>query len=182
MRAGRAVAKSYARALYDLARDRRQIDEVARDLAAAVAQLRAEPSLRELFARPWVGAAAKGAVAVEVATRLGLTPLVRDFLGLVARHGRAADLDAIAAAFGQLADEAAGRVRARVRTAVSLTEDERATLRQRLGRVFGGKQIVLEEDVDERLLGGFVAEVDSVIVDGSLDGQLARLRDRLARA
>jgi len=71
-------------------------------------------------------------------------------------------------------------VRARVRTAVPLTEAERTALRERLGRAMGGKQVVLEEVVDDRLLGGFVAEVGSFIVDGSLDGQLARLRDRLA--
>jgi F0F1-type ATP synthase delta subunit len=38
---------------------------------------------------------------------------------------------------------------------------------------------VLEEVADRELLGGFVAEVGSLLVDGSLDGQLARLRDRL---
>jgi len=64
---------------------------------------------------------------------------------------------------------------------VPLTPEERQALQQRLGRRLGGKQVSLDEVVDQRLLGGFVAEVDSYIVDGSLDGQLARLRDRLAR-
>ena len=62
-----------------------------------------------------------------------------------------------------------------------LTDTARATLTSRLGAVLGGKQMVLEEVVDTNLLGGFVAEIGSQIVDGSLDGQLARLRERLTR-
>jgi len=78
-------------------------------------------------------------------------------------------------------DAARGRVRARVRSAVPLTEADRAALAQRLGRALGGKQVVVEEIVDKNLLGGFVAEIGSLVVDGSLDGQLARIRERLAK-
>ena len=69
-----------------------------------------------------------------------------------------------------------------MRTVVPLTAEERETLQQRLSRALGGKQVVLAETVDDRLLGGFVADVDSYVVDGSLDGQLARLRARLGRS
>jgi F0F1-type ATP synthase delta subunit len=41
--------------------------------------------------------------------------------------------------------------------------------------------VVLEEVADRELLGGFVAEVGSLLVDGSLDGQLARMHRRLAQ-
>ena len=108
-----------------------------------------------------------------------MSTLARDFLALVAAQGRVDHLETITAAYRELDDEAAGRVRARVRTAVPLSEAERSALAGRLGRVVGGKQVVLEEVADRELLGGFVAEVGSLLVDGSLDGQLARLRHRL---
>src|SRR2546425_447277 len=107
--------------------------------------------------------------------------IVDDFIALVARQGRADHLETIAAAYRDLVDEDLGRVRARVRAAVPLTPSEHERLQQRLGRTLDGKQVLLEEHVDDRLLGGFIAEVDSFIVDGSLDGQLARLKERLAR-
>lgn len=190
MRDQRGAAKPYARALYELAKERGQVDAVTPELATVVEALGREPEMTEFFVRPWVPAAAKRAVAVEVATRLGLSPLMRDFLGLVARQGRGDHLVAIAGVFRDLADQAAGRVRARVRTAVALSEADRDALRQRLGRVLGGqpdgarppvREVVIEAVVDDQLLGGFVAEVGSSIVDGSLDGQLARLRERLQR-
>jgi F-type H+-transporting ATPase subunit delta len=181
MPVGSPVAKPYARALHELAHERSQADTAARELAAVAELIEQQPGLRAFFGRPWVSAQAKRATAVEIATRLGLSPLVRDFLGLVARQGRAAQLEAIAAAYRDLVDERLGRVRARVRTAVPLTDAERRLLADRLGRALRGKQVLLEEHVDRELLGGFVAEIGTYIVDGSLDGQLATVRERLAR-
>jgi F0F1-type ATP synthase delta subunit len=90
--------------------------------------------------------------------------------------------------YRSLLDAAHGRVRARVRTAVPLTEADRTALGQRLGRALASKagsakpvDVVIEEVQDNHLLGGFVAEIGSLVVDGSLDGQLARLRERLVK-
>jgi F-type H+-transporting ATPase subunit delta len=104
---------------------------------------------------------------------------VQDFLGLVAERGRVDHLDEIVAAYRALADEDLGQARAEVRTAVALTEEAKRQLAARLERAVG-KRILLEERVDPTLLGGFVARVGSLILDGSLDGQLRRLRERLA--
>lgn len=180
MRAVPGVARSYARALFGLAHERDQGDAVARELETVVALLVGEPALGELLARPWVPAGAKRDAAVELARRLEVSALTRDFLALVAGRGRADHLAAILAAYRDLADAAAGRVRARVRTAVALGGEERAALARRLGGVLDDRQVVLEEAVDPALLGGFIAEIGSVLVDGSLDGQLARMRGRLA--
>ena len=179
MKQDHATAKSYAKALFSLARERNAADAVATDLARVMEVLEQDAELRRFFALPWVAGPAKRQAAVEVATRLQLSPLGRDFLALVAAHGRAAQLPGIAMAYRDLADEALGRVRARVRTVVPLTAQERTTLAGRLHRALGGNEVVLDEEVDPRLLGGFVAESGSVVVDGSLDGQLARLRQRL---
>jgi len=67
-----------------------------------------------------------------------------------------------------------------VRTSISLTDGAKSQLANRLQAAVG-KQVILEETMDPNLLGGFVAHVGSLILDGSLDGQLARLRERLVR-
>ena len=177
-----SALKPYARALHDLARERQQTEAVSRDLEAIVEVVEGDAELRDFFNGPWVPAAAKRTAAMEIAARLELSPLVRDFVGLVARGGRAQHLAAIAAAFREMVDQDLGRVRARVRTRVPLTDAERDALRARLGAVMGGKHVIMQEDVDEYLLGGFVAEIGTYIVDGSLDGQLARIEERLKRA
>lgn len=181
MKASPGVARSYGKALFELATERNQVDVIGRELDAVAAQFASEPQLHAFFARPWVTSAAKRNVGAELATRLQASKLTQDFLALVAEHGRADHLEAIVAAYRELQDEAAGRVRARVRTAVPLTDADRSALAGRLSRALGGKQVVLEEVADRELLGGFVAEVGSLLVDASLDGQLARMHRRIAQ-
>ena len=182
MRVSQAAFKPYARAVHDLARERQQVEAVARDLQTIADVVEGDAALRDFFGRPWVSASAKRAAAMEIAARLDVSPLVRDFVGLVARAGRAQHLGAIAMTYRGLVDEDFGRVRARVRTRVPLSDAARVALRARLGSIMGAKQVIVEEDVDGSLLGGFVAEIGTYIVDGSLDGQLARIGDRLKQA
>ena len=181
MAAAEGVARSYAKAVFALAQERGQADAVARELDAAAEVFVREPELRAFLSRPWVTTTVKHDAAAEIAARLEVGPLTRDLLALVAAHGRAEHLPSIAAAYRELVDGAARRVRARVRTAIPLADPERTALAGGLSRVLGGQQVVLEEAVDPALLGGFVAEIGSLLVDGSLDGQLARLRERLVR-
>jgi F-type H+-transporting ATPase subunit delta len=178
----RAGIRPYAKALFSLAKERSETEAVGRDLDTVASVVAGDADLRGFLQLPWVTAARKRAVAAEVAGRLEVSKLVQDFAALVAGRGRGEDFAAIAQAYRDLLDEDLGRVRARVRTAVALTEAERTALAARLGRALGGRQVVLDEVVDRDLLGGFIAESGSVIVDGSLDGQLARLRHRLATA
>lgn len=174
------AARSYAKALFELAKERHETNVVGHELGGVIEVVGGDPALRQFLARPGVSAAAKRAVADEVAQRLNVSKLIRDFLGLVADQGRGEQLPEIAEAYRDLVDADAGRVRARVRSAVALTEAERATLASRLGAALG-KTVVVEDRVDPELLGGLVAEVGSLVADASLDGQLARIKDRLER-
>jgi F-type H+-transporting ATPase subunit delta len=176
-----AAARSYAKALHDLARERGQAEAVGAELAQAADVVRTDTALAHFFSRPGVAATAKRRAADEIAQRLGVGKLVRDFVGLVAAHGRGEILPEIGDAYRTLVDADLNRARARVRAAVPLNETERTALVSRLGQALGGKRVAVEAVVDTNLLGGFVAEIGSVIVDGSLDGQLARLKERLAR-
>jgi F-type H+-transporting ATPase subunit delta len=171
----------YAKAVFEIASARGQVEAMGQELDAVADQIAAEPALRDFFARPWVTPAAKRGAAIEIGTRLGLSQLTRDLMALAAGQGRAAQLTAIAGAYRELVDQSLGRVRVRVRTAVALTDEERARLAARLQRTLGGTQVILDEVIDRGLLGGFVAESGSYLIDASLEEQLARMRHRLER-
>jgi len=70
----------------------------------------------------------------------------------------------------------AGAASGQVRLHAGITVRELTRARRFYSELLG-----LEEIVDRELLGGFVAEIGSVLVDGSLDGQLARVRERLVK-
>jgi len=120
------VARRYARALHALASEARRAEPVADELVAFEQLLGTERELREALLRPWVKATTKRAIVLEVAARLELSPLTRNFLALVAQRRRLDILGEIIAAYRATVDEAAGRVRARVRSAFAGTPADHA--------------------------------------------------------
>jgi F-type H+-transporting ATPase subunit delta len=180
MKSRQATAARYAKALFAIAREAGTAEAFVRELEQFAAELRSSRELEVVLLRPWIKPAERQAVAVEVARRAGCSPLVQKAIGLVAARGRMDHLPELVEAFRALVDAEAGRVRASVRAAVAFTEDEKTLLATRLGQALG-KQVIIKETVDPSLLGGFIAQVGSLVLDGSLDGQLARVRERLAR-
>jgi len=179
VRRGTAVARRYAKALVGLVPEERR-EAVAEELEAFARLMAEQPDLGAALLRPWVKGGEKGKVARAVAERAGLGHLARDFLGVVAHQARLDLLAEIVAAYRREVDRAAGRARARVRAARPLGEAERERLRGYLARRLG-RTVLLDVEEDPGLLGGFVAEIDSQVLDGSLRGRLDALRGQLIR-
>ena len=180
MRAHEGTARRYAKALFQIARENASMPVVGDDLTRFLERFDGDAHLHDVLTRPWIKGVDRRAIAVAVAEGEGCGALVRDFVGLLAERGRIDHFTEIIASYRNFVDEDLGQARATVRTAAPLTDAERQELGRRLEGALG-KRILLEERVDPTLLGGFVAQVGSYIVDGSLDGQLARMRERLAR-
>ena len=180
MRAREVTAKRYAKALFAAAREAGAAAATGTELETFQHVLLTHPEVSDVLSRPWVKPADRRGIAVPVASMSGAGRLVQDFAGLVAERGRMDHLPEIVSAYRALLDEDLGQARAHVRTAVALGADDKRQLTGRLEQMLG-KRIILEEQVDPTLLGGFVAQVGSFILDGSLDGQLGRMRERLAR-
>ena len=180
MRSHERTARRYARALYDVAREAGATETIGQELEQVAAIFTGDAGAHDVLTRPWIKPADRRGVAMGIAQKAGAGKLVQDFVGLMAERGRADHLPEIAGAYQALVDAELGRARAQVRTAVALTDGEKRALSGKLEHALG-KRIILEEQVDATLLGGFIAQVGSLIFDGSLDGQLARMRQRLAR-
>jgi F-type H+-transporting ATPase subunit delta len=179
VRAHEITAKRYAKALFLAAREAGAAAAAGTELETFQHVLVTHPEMSDVFSRPWIKPADRRGVAVPVAEKSGAGRLVQDFVGLVAERGRMDHLPEIVAAYRALFDEDLGQARAHVRTRVALGAEDKQRLTARLEQMLG-KRILLEEQVDHSLLGGFVAQVGSFILDGSLDGQLGRMRERLA--
>ena len=180
MRAQEGTARRYAKALHAAAAEAGAGEAAGRELATLLDVFQANQQAVDVLTRAWIKPGDRRAAALALAQQAGCGKLVQDFVALVAERGRLDHLAVIATAYQELVDAALGRARAQVRTAVALTDAEKEQLARHLQATLG-KQIILEQRVDANLLGGFVAQVGSFILDGSLDGQLARMRERLVR-
>ncbi|PWU18098.1 MAG: ATP synthase F1 subunit delta [Candidatus Rokuibacteriota bacterium] len=180
MRAREVTARRYAKALFLAAHDAGVADAVGRELAGVFQTLDSHAEARGVLGRPWIKGEDRRRIAAALAEKSGAGRLVQNFAGLLAERRRMDHLQEIVWAYRALLDESLGQARATVRSAVSLGEQDKRQLAERLGHVMG-KRIILEEQVDSTLLGGFVAQVGSFVLDGSLDGQLAHMREQLTR-
>jgi F-type H+-transporting ATPase subunit delta len=173
-----AVAKRYAKALLALGTESGESESIGRDLDG-LAQAFATGALQTFADDTTLDRNARKAVAARVGEVLGVSRLLRNFLGVLAENNRLRDLPAIRSQYERLEDEALGRVRARVLSAQPLSEENRARIDEIFERQTG-KRVIAETAVVPDLLGGAVVELQGRVFDGSLRTRLERLRQALS--
>lgn len=174
------VARPYAQALLELAREGRVMDRVAADIKHFAGHLD-NPELHRALCTPLFGMGERTVVLEKLLARLQYAPLTSNFLRTLNEKGRLPDLRDIANAFEELVDEAAGRVRVSVATAEPMTPQIESEVRATLERSIG-KTIVLTSRVEPALIGGMVATVGNKVYDSSIRTRLEQLRMSLLQA
>jgi F-type H+-transporting ATPase subunit delta len=169
------LAERYAAALFDLADERRILDDVASDLRQLRAMLQASPDLLRLIRSPILSRDEQSKGIGALAERADFAPLVRDFLAVVARNRRLFAVPAMIEAFlAQLAARR-GEITAEVSAAQPLSDAQLAALNEQLRRSVGSR-VSVDIHVDPALIGGMVVKLGSRMVDGSIKSKLQRLQ------
>jgi F-type H+-transporting ATPase subunit delta len=169
-----SLAGRYASALFDLARDQRQIESVGKSLESLSQALVDSKDFNELVTSPLVSREEAGKAFAALAPQLSLDPVTTNFLGVLARNGRKGQLRAVIRAFRRLAAEHRGEATAEVVTARALNDDQLAQLKQQL-RARAGRDVNIDATVDPSLLGGIVVKLGSQQIDASIRTKLNRL-------
>lgn len=174
-----ALGKRYAGALISIGQKDGQFERYGRELIAVYKMLGAK-EIWSSFTSPLLPNEAKIKIVNELAKRNGWSKIVTKFLMLLVEKKRIKALPSIVEAYTQLADETAGRIHAKVKSAGELDEATKSRLTQRLVSKLN-KQIILEATVDPNLLGGLQVAVGSQVIDGTIRGQLSRMKDFLMK-
>jgi F-type H+-transporting ATPase subunit delta len=173
------VARVYAQALFDAAREAGVVEPVRRELGDFVAALAASAPLRKVLADPQIETSAKTRVLAEV-TRGG-QPLLASTLQLMLVRGRFGAVTELHHAYDALAIVEEGVVEVEVTSAEELPADTEKKIVARVQEVTG-RRVELARRVDPSILGGLVLRIGDVIVDGSVKARIRQLRRRLATA
>ncbi len=168
------VSGRYAAALFELADEHKQLDEVAADLAGIRALIAESGDLRRLVSSPVISREVQGKTITAVLERAGVSDLTLRFVGVVAHNRRLFALAEMCNAYRELLSSRRGEITAEVTTACALTDEQRDRLEQELRTAMGSK-VSLQANVDASLLGGMVVKVGSRMVDSSLRTKLQRL-------
>ena len=173
------VARTYARALFDAAKDAGRIDEVRDQLTTFVEAVDEVPELRSLIRNPELDPPTKAAALDAVLE--GADELVRNFVRLVAEKGRAAQLDEILHEYEAFVAAEEHILNVELTTAYELSDDDAAAIVQQIEKA-SGRRVEAARTVDPDLIGGLVLKAGSLEVDSSVRGRLDRLRRDLAHA
>ena len=170
-----AAARRYAKAVFELAQQEGQVEEWARRLEK-MREVLSDPEVVAVLTNPTIATeqrmaliAAKPHLFDEESTNLAK---------LLIESDRVRDVEDLVKEFERLADDAAGRLRATVTTAVELAPKDRDRVADELSKRLG-KEISLTVVVDPRILGGLKLQYGDRLVDASVATKLQQLRRRL---
>ena len=177
-----AVASRYAKALVDVVLER-QIDgamavQQVNDIVAAVNE---SSELRNVWESPAVTAEQKRAVLDAIVARCGTLRPIRNFFAVLIDHGRIPMVEQIARQFESELNTELGFVEAGITSSRQLSADEKQGLETQVAQLTG-KQVRAKYATNPELLGGAVVRVGSTIYDGSVRGQLQKLKEQLANS
>jgi len=169
-------ARRYARAVFELAQGERDVEAWTQRLAQ-LREILDDEKVAAVLTNPTI----PGERRMELVSSTSLDPETTNLAKLLIEAGRVEEIDAIADEFGRLADEAAGRVRATVTTAVELEGRDRDRVAAELSKRLG-KDVTMTVEVDPRILGGLKVQYGDRLIDASVATRLQQLRRRLIEA
>ncbi|MEH6403253.1 MAG: F0F1 ATP synthase subunit delta [Sneathiella sp.] len=169
------IAGRYATALFDLASSEKQIDVVAADLATIKTCMDESADLARLVLSPLVSRDDQARAMAAVLERIGVSDLVRRFVGTVAQNRRLFALSDMINGFSKMLAAERGEVSAKVISAKKLTVKQVEALTKEL-KASIGSDVTLEATVDESLIGGLVVKIGSKMVDSSIKTKLQNLK------
>src|SRR5881394_3509780 len=171
--------RTYARALFQAAKESGRLAQVREELGDFVAAVNDVPELDELLRNPQLDPRAKAQALEDVLG--GADELMRNFVLLTVEKKRGAQLREIHREFERLMAKEERRLTVEVTTAYDLSDDD---ARQILGQIerASGRPVDATRNVDPDLIGGMVLQAGSLRVDASVRGRLERLRRELTTA
>jgi F-type H+-transporting ATPase subunit delta len=175
---GGSVARRYAKAIFAIGVEHGTFEILSRQLNELASLWNASAELRQTLENPVFKLSQKRAVLQGLMPRLAPARHLQSLALLLLERGRIAMLPAVARAYEEMCDEKLGRVRAVIKSAKPLTIASETEVRKALERRIG-KKVLITSIVDPALIGGVVAQVAGLEVDGSVASRLRTLKQRL---
>ncbi len=174
-----SVVGTYARAFADVVTSSKADPaRMLAELRAMEAMLAESDQLRRVMENPSIPGEQKRAVLDAVTQRTGGSRPVRNFIAVITDHRRLPLFGEIVKQVEQELNDRMGFAEAQVTSARPLGEQEKQILEAEIVKLTG-KRVQAHYQQDPALLGGAVVQIGSTIYDGSVNGQLERIREQL---
>ena len=173
-----SIARRYARALFAIGVDKHNFEMLGNELNALAVLWNGSEEIRQSLCNPVFKPSQKRAILQSLLPRVAPTREVQSLALLLLDRGRVAALPAIARAYQEMSDDKLGRARATIKSARPLDAATQAEI-MRVLQKRTGKTIIMTTEVDPTLIGGIVAQVAGLVLDGSVKARLGSLSSKI---
>jgi F-type H+-transporting ATPase subunit delta len=174
------VTNTYARAFVDVVIDRKlNAAQTLAEVQSIAALVASSKNLKEVWEAPSIPPDQKKNLLDAIATKAGTSREVRNFIAVLIDKGRINFLAAIVKQFEQDLNQLLGFAVAEITSSRDLSDQERRSLESEVEKLTG-KKVRANYAKDAAILGGAVVRIGSTIYDGSVKGQLEKIREQLS--
>jgi len=172
------LARRYAKALFMVAKEENTVADYAGKLNELSEVYRSEPVVQDGLVNPMYPLEARSKVMTYLAEQVGASATLANFLKLLVQKKRAGIIADIAEAYQDMVDADQNVCKGKLRSAIALDDTLQEKVKATLEKITG-KTVILSTEVDPSILGGIVAQVGDLVLDGSLKTQLSELKESI---
>tara|TARA_B100001123_G_scaffold360747_1_gene416935 strand:+ start:258 stop:815 length:558 start_codon:yes stop_codon:yes gene_type:complete len=176
-----STSESYARALYELAKENVEIDKIANEINSLNDLLINSSDFKEMVLSPTVRKEEKRNVLYAIADLNNFSKTLKNFLGLLVNKNRIFFLNQIIESFLNFVSFNKGELKAKLFSSKKLSEEDLQKIKKELSENFQSK-IRIDYKYDPDLIGGLTIQVGSVMVDTSIKNKLRQLEKNMIEA
>jgi len=177
----KSTSKSYALALYELAKENSELSKVEDGMDSIKALLSNSSDFKAMILDPTITKEEKNKVIIKIVDQYSFCQTLKKFLGFLAIKNRLFFLNQIIGSFLDLASSSKGELKAKLLSSKKLSNVELEKIRSELSKDFQSP-IKIDYKYDSDLIGGLVIQVGSVMVDTSIKSKLRQLQKSMIEA
>ena len=172
------LARRYAKAIFTVGQEKEKFEEYGDVLNGLAGLYESHPEVVDALTNPLYPMDVKEKVMAGMIASMNVDEIMGNFLKLLVQKKRAGILPEIAESYRTMVDEANNVSHGNVISAVELSDDLKANVQAVLEKLTG-KKVKLTTSVDPSIVGGIIAKVGDLELDGSIKTQLAGLKDSI---
>jgi F-type H+-transporting ATPase subunit delta len=172
------LARRYAKALFAVGQEEKKFEEYNETLQGVAGLYVSHPEVADALTNPLYPLDIRQKVMAGMIASMGVEKIMANFLNLLVEKKRAGILPEVAEEYQSMVDNEKNVSHGSVISAIELSEALQVKVRATLEKLTG-KKVELTTSVDPSIIGGIIAKVGDLELDGSIRTQLASLKDSI---
>ena len=176
-----STSKSYALALYELAKENSELNKVEDGMNGIKVLLNESSDFKEMILNPTVTKEEKNKVIIKIIDKYNFCSTLKKFLGFLIIKNRLFFLSQIIDSFLDLVSSNKGELKAKLLSSKELSKVELEKIRDELSKDFQSP-IKINYKYDPNLIGGLIIQIGSIMIDTSIKTKLKQLQKSMIEA